>query len=791
MKLKVKQIVDAISDAKVAGNHLLLDSTVSIALTDSRSLSSPADTVFFALRTDTGDGHNYIESLYNRGVRVFVASPDRVPTLFPDALWILTERTLEALQAVGRSIRSMHSEVPVIAITGSRGKTVVKEMLNSMLVPEVPMAVSPRSWNSQIGVPLAMWEFDTVLPSRLGVFEAGISHCGEMESLRDILNPTLGIFTGLTDEHSRGFASEREKCSEKCQLFSDVSAVFSLPCPVFEEIFADMYPGKRLVVCPTLRELCLAVAAELKLLTAEAEVRLETLMPVSSRLDITETADGSVIAFDYFTNDLSAVRTALDDIRRRISSDMHIVAVLGDLLCVEGGEEEYYDALWHTLMEFGVKRLIAAGPVISHQAKLSSCPVKAVGCADGLGRLMDLVSMLNHYNSAVYFNGTPKSDFHQAYAQLGSRRNVTQLEINLDSIAANLRHYRSLVPSETGLVGMVKASAYGCGSLEVARTLQDAGADMIAVAVVDEGVELRLGGVTVPVIVLDPWCENLRAIFAHNLQPTLIDANEPLIAQLEDAATAEGVDTINVHVKLDTGMHRVGLSESEIPAFVEMLKHHPRVRVATTFSHLATADCLDLDDYTEGQLALFERMSSLLSSLLGYPVKRHVLNTAGITRYGRSHVYELARVGIGLYGISPLDEADRRNLNTVARLRSRVIAVRSYPAGTSVGYGCKGHLDRPSVIGTVPIGYADGIDRRLGNGHACFLINGKECPTVGNICMDLCMVDVTDCPDAYNAEVEVFGPNMPIERLSDTLGTIPYEVLARISPRVKRVYYRE
>lgn len=769
----------------------ILDKTVDRALTDSRSLAFPESTVYFSLRTGTGDGNRYLAHLYKHGVRVFVTDMRPTPALGADAAVLHVPDPLQALQQTAIAIRAKIS-CPVIGITGSRGKSIAKELLNAILSPGMRVARSPRSWNSQVGVPMSLWEAGRVHNPDVAIFEAGISHTGEMERLARIIRPEIGIFTGLTDEHNRGFESPEQKCRQKALLFRDCHTIYYIEGDALVyDTLRELYPGAQLKGASDLRTLCRAVAEDLGVDAGTAERLSADTAEVSSRIDITDTPENEVVAFDRFTCDCQGIATGLDVVRRRTTArGCDIVALLGDLQHDDGTAQETAKRLSEILLAYGVTTLIAAGRTLSQLTPLLDKRINILDIHSPAEALRYLDASAVFYN-ALYINGTGKDALQPVYSWLSSRRNVTRMEINLDALAHNYRHYRSILPPETGLVGMVKASAYGCGALEIARTLQSQGADMIAVAVVDEGVALRAGCISLPILVLDPWCENMRAIFAYNLQPTLIDSREDILLTLEEAATAQGIDTIDVHVKIDTGMHRVGLSEDELPQFVEMLGRHPRVRVRSVFSHLATADCLDLDAYTDMQLELFERMSSYLCRHLGYPIRRHVLNTAGITRYGRRNVYELARLGIGLYGITPLDDNDRRNLRPIARLVTRIIATRSYPAGTKVGYGCHGSLDRPSVIGTIPIGYADGIDRRLGNGHASFLVNGVMCPTVGNICMDLCMIDLTDCPDTGDGSVEIFGPSAPIERLSDTLGTIPYEVLARISPRVKRLYFRE
>ncbi|MCI5977807.1 MAG: alanine racemase [Bacteroidales bacterium] len=799
--MTVQELSDTVS-AHYAGEPGMLSRNITLPLTDSRSLFDPEATVFFALRTAVGrDGHSFIPELYAAGVRVFVVDKEFTAAgAYPQAAFLTVDSPMRALRQSAAALRTaFHGKV--VGITGSRGKTIVKEMLYAYASAAMRVCRSPRSYNSQIGLPLSLWQLTP--EAQMGVFEVGVSRKGEMEALAQILRPEVGIFTALTDEHSAGFASDREKCREKARLFRDCrTIVYDGSNPVIESVLQEMYPGKELIPCDSYAAMVRAVAGDLG---------VEMPAPVKSRIDFTDTDAGTTLALDHFTCDVSGLTTALDALRRRnrdrpghvsahhaAEAAQRLTVVLGDLVCNSADKDAEYARLGRVLTFFGVSRLITAGPEIALRAmEYAEMPFEVSALTDDLQAQVPV-------NSSLYINMTDKAAAKELYYGLATRRNVTRMEVNLDALAANWDVYRSLVPPETRLIGMIKADGYGCGDLEVARTIQGLGAAMVAVAVVDEGVALRRGGVTIPILVLDPWCENMRAIFANNLQPTIIDGSEEMLNLLEQNATAEGVHDIYVHLKFDTGMHRVGLHIDDIDGFVERLSRHPRIHIASVFSHLATADCLDKDSYTDGQLELFHTMTDRLISGLGYPVKRHILNTAGITRYAHKHVYEMARLGIGLYGILP-DESlapMTPRLSPVARLVTRVIALNRYPAGTTVGYGCRGVLTRPSVIATIPVGYADGIDRHLGRGAASFLVGGVPCPTVGNICMDLCMIDVTDAVAAAEAdsaatpveigtEVEIFGPNAPIERLATILDTIAYEVLARISPRVRRLYFRE
>ena len=751
-------------------------------ITDSRSLLFTADTVFFALNGNANNGHNYVTHLYRQGVRCFVTGLDFDTRNFADVNILKVKSPLAALQTLGASQRRLMS-AQVIAVTGSRGKTVVKEMLTAMASPEVCVSSSPRSWNSQVGVPLSLCMMNN--DCDFAIVEAGISAPAEMSALADIIKPNIGIFTGITDEHRRNFADADQQLSEKLTLFGSCNTVLTVNG--YADSIRKRYPDTRVIECDGYANICRKALQVMGIPVSDI-----ICAPAETRIDITDNVNGNVVACDRFTCSYDGIFTALDTVRRRVHGSKNIVAVLGDLVNVcDRRCDDVYTRLGDALFSYGVTEIIALGPELARHAADWKYPI-AVNAFDSMDELMNSGATETLYNRCIYINTGDKSLSVELYNRLSNNRNITKLEVNLDSLAHNFNVYRSMLPPTTGLVGMIKASGYGCGSVEVARTLQSIGADMVAVAVVDEGVEIRRNGISLPILVLDPWCDNMNLIFAYNLEPTVIEPSEHMLRQIDEAARNQNIDVARVHLKFDTGMHRVGLSEDEIPGFLDLLKRFPRIKIESVFSHLATADCLDLDDYTEQQIATFTRMSDLVCRSLPYKERRHILNTAGIVRYGRKYTFEMARLGIGLYGLSALPEGfEGSKLRPVASLFTRIITKRRYPAGTCVGYGCKGRLKRDSVIATLPIGYADGIDRRLGCGNAYFLVDGKPCPTVGNICMDLCMIDITDVPEPKSSLVEIFGPNAPIQRLADTLGTITYEILAKVSPRVQRVYYKE
>ncbi len=788
MKISINEL------AALTGSNLIQpqsgDSIVSIPLTDSRSLTDASQSIFFALRTPGNDGHLFIENLYQKGVRAFVVNEMPQSLKDSDAAIIQSDNVAEILTASGRISRD-RAHCPVIGITGSQGKTVIKEMLNAMLYDEFNIARSPRSWNSQIGVPQSLWLIDD--DTQLAIIEAGISKPGEMDKLADIIRPTIGIFTSLTDEHSQAFDSPEQKCQEKAKLFKTCDhIIYPNDDKVIGDTLTALYPSERLhAVSDGAQGICLEIARLLGVDTEKAKKRLADSESFSARIDITDTPNNVAIAYDHYTCDVQGISNALDYIKRRMPREHSLSIIIDDLMCAPRNEAAEYHKLEDVLTQSGVTSITTIGETAAKYVATFAHPFKLI-LAKSPEEAVRLMSVNSLFNSTLYLVGNDKTRLTAMRDHLELNRHLTVLNINLDALSENFKRYKSMIPKSTGIVAMIKASAYGCGDVEVARTVQALGGDYLAVAVVDEGAKLRAAGVSMPILVLDPWCRNPHAIVYNGLEPTIIAPDENLLGLLDRTVAEMSYSEYPIHIKLDTGMHRVGLSEQQLPEFIEMLAKYPHLKVASLFSHLATADELTMNDYTQFQLDKFKRMTDYISSRLNYPVKKHILNTAGITRYGDKHHYDLVRLGIGLYGISPLDSADQAQLKCVASLKTTIIAVSSYGAGETVGYGRRGVLTRNSRIATLPIGYADGIDRHLGCGAASFLVRGKMCPTVGNICMDLTMIDITDCPEAqWGDSVEIFGANAPINRLSDTLHTIPYEILTSISPRIKRLYFRE
>ncbi len=807
-----------------------------IPLTDSRSLSDATRTVFFALRTPTGDGHRYIPELYRRGVRHFVVTPDsnlssQLPDDFPDAEFLTVDSPLKALQDFAAEKRQAFGG-KVIGITGSLGKTMVKEWLCSLMSPEWNICRSPRSYNSQIGVPLSVWRLSD--SSNLGIFEAGISRAGEMERLVGIIRPDIAVITNIGPAHDEGFISQEEKIKEKLMLGRDAGIlVYCADDRRLAETALSLYPEKthiswsidgksqdaplKISLRPTpdgktgltykygeeksREEVCLPfdnkwevenVITALAVMLAcnyddiTIKTRLERLYPIGTRLQVSAGVNDSLIVHDDYTCDLSSLSIALDFSARRMTAGRNLTVILSDMEADGADLSSTYRQAGELLRMRNVSRLIGIGGEISRHFPETEIAGKCYPSAEAFLRE---ATPTDFSSELILVKGVPGQDFDKIVNHLEAKTHETILEVNLDAMVDNFNFFRSKLKPTTGLVAMVKASGYGAGSLELAKTLQAHGAAYLAVAVGDEGAELRRAGITMPIMVLNPMVLNYTQLFDNRLEPEIFSFDS-LQAIIFEARRA-GITDYPIHLKIDTGMHRLGFREEELPRLFELLDKQPEVKVTSVFSHLATADCLDQDAYTRSQLEYFTRCSEKIVSHFPYKVLRHVLNTAGILRFPE-HQFDMARLGIGLYGIPVLNNGMETQLRPISTLRSVIIALRRWDETETVGYGRRGVLSRPSLIATVPIGYADGFNRHCGRGNWKVAVNGHLCPTVGNICMDTCMIDVTDVPGVRTGDpVVIFGPDNPVTDMAELLDTIPYECLTAVSPRVRRVYYRE
>ena len=829
MNYSITEISNAL---EVTGGRIIdEDAIVSQLLTDSRSLTMPEETIFFALRTEGGDGHNYIPDLFDKGVRNFVVASDYYPQ--PEcagANYIAVESPLDALQALATFHRRRFRELPVIGITGSRGKTAVKEWLYQLLKEDYRIVRSPRSFNSQIGVPLSLWDIDN--NTDLAIIEAGISRVGEMDNLQAMIRPTIGIITNLGSEHNDGFASMQQKAQEKAKiLFNCEGIVYCADDPLVTHTIAllvesdvaqemswsrnhcdaplqvdgtertersttlhytyDDEPGTVTIPFTADRDLnnaitCLAVLLYMGLDRDTIAQRMAALTPVGTRLNVIEGVNNCTVIVDSYTSDYNSLTPALNFMTRR-AGNRPCTVILSDLSTESYSGDELYIRVSELLKTKRVNRLIGIGKEMCRYSHYFEGMPLTHFYNDTQEFISD-VTKGDFEDETVLIKGDPSFGFSQIIDLLEAKQHITVMEVDLNALAHNFKFFKSLIKPGTKTVGMVKASGYGAGSYEIAKTLQDCGCDYLAVAVHDEGVDLRKASITMPIIVLNPNGVNYKAMFQYRLEPELynLDMGWELIKE----GKKYGVKDFPVHIKIDSGMHRLGFTREELPQLIEMLKGQSVIKPASVFTHLAVADEPEQDDYTKAQFDYFDACSEQLQQSFDHQIMRHVLNTSGIVRFPERQ-YDMVRIGIGLYGIRTLFDGSEAALKPVSALRSIIISIKEWPSGTTVGYGRHGVLERDSRIATVNIGYADGFDRHFGNGRVSMWVAGKLCPTVGNVCMDAVMIDVTDVPCKVGDTVEIFGEHVPVEQLSEARGTIPYEILTSIAPRVKRVYYRE
>lgn len=808
------------------------DIAISTILTDSRSLLRAEGVLFVALRTSSGDGHRYIGELYQRGVRAYLVEemPEAYAEAYPNANFVCVRNALSALQRIARHHRE-HFTIPVVGITGSNGKTIVKEFMHTLLGDVAGRVFrSPRSYNSQIGVPLSLLQLSH--DDQMAIIEAGISMPGEMSRLSPIIAPTMGILTSIGSAHSEHFASQTALLEEKLRLFAQANVLVApMDIPNLREAINTQGLQCRLMgwskvdkrafvfvrkveISQAGAELCLEVAGTqyqgISPLTDNASIenaltalcaiaalhlewlphaigRLPLLRPVSMRMEVKESYRGNIIINDAYCNDLDSLRIALDFQRRRIHHSGHrAVVVLSDIEQSSLEAEALYRILQRLLCEYGVAEVYTIGEHIAHLHHTAS-PI-SIHHYESTEALLASSALKRMEHTCILLKGARRFGFERIYRELSRLEHQTTLEIDLSAVRHNLAYYRSLLPARHRLICMIKADGYGIGAVELARTLQESRVNYLAVAAADEGKALRLSGISSPIIVMNPALSSSDTLFRHGLEPEVYSLS--LLKELTIEAQRCGIEGYPIHLKIDTGMHRLGLTPSELDEALSLLGSSSTLRVASVFSHLAAADEPTLDDYTHKQAQALEVAYRRVEQVLGYRPLLHLLNSAGIERFCNQYAYDAVRLGIGLYGSTPTKHS---SLKPVARLVTTILQIRHLDQGSSVGYGCRGRVSSPSRIAVLPIGYADGLRRVLSNGSWQVEIHGKLCPIVGNICMDTCMVDVTEVIDATEGDqVVIFGSNLcSLERMAEAAGTISYEILTTLSLRIQRLYYQE
>ena len=808
-------------------------------LFDSRLLVDAENTLFFALSGGRNDGHKYINDLYEKGVKTFVVNENYVKNGCDDAVFIAVDDTLSALQKLASYHRSQF-DIPVVGITGSNGKTVVKEWLYQILSPSMSVCRSPKSYNSQIGVPLSVWQMNS--SNEVALFEAGISRPGEMDKLRDIIKPTIGVFTNIGPAHGKNFKDIQQKIEEKIKLFDKIGKL--IYCSDNKEIseivekhsintfswsktdksadlfvseinitdntnISAIYQNKKIqITIPFIDDAsienainCWSVALLLGLPNNVIAERMAHLEAVEMRMELKAGVRNCLIINDSYNNDRNALAIALDFMNAQHHDNK--VLILSDILQSELKEEDLYKNVAQLIENKGVDTFIGIGEALcssflaeNRGAEKSALPKIHLNRKIQSFFYKTTTDFLNNHpmkmfeNQIVLLKGARSFEFERIMKVLQQKSHETILEINLDNLVKNLNYYRGKLKKDTKMMVMVKAFAYGSGNYEVSNVLAFHHVDYLTVAYADEGVELRHKGIKLPIMVMTPETNTFDIIIKHGLEPDIYSFR--CLSQLEDAINqldTELKEPVGIHIKVDTGMHRLGFLPEDIDALIERIKTNPKIRIMSVFSHFATSDMPEEDAFVMHQVEQFEMMSQKIVAAFPYKIMRHLLNTAGITRF-TEYQYDMVRLGIGVYGVPVCDE-DRGKLHNVMSLKTTIKQIKEYDAGETVGYGRHGKITKPTRIAVVPIGYADGLRRELGNGNACFWVNGKAAPIVGNVCMDLTMIDVTgiDCQEDDTAVL--FDDNHPIEIIANACNTIPYEIMTRISQRVKRIYVKE
>ncbi|HOY30499.1 MAG TPA: bifunctional UDP-N-acetylmuramoyl-tripeptide:D-alanyl-D-alanine ligase/alanine racemase [Bacteroidales bacterium] len=798
-------------------------------LIDSRKIVSAENSLFFALVTRKNNGHNYLSDLYEKGIRNFVVSsfPENTDN-YPEAAFILVKDTLAALQALAAHHRRQFN-MPVIGITGSNGKTIVKEWLFQLLAPDKNIVRSPKSYNSQIGVPLSVWEMQP--ENDLAIFEAGISEPEEMKILQPIINPTIGIFTNIGAAHEKNFIDIRQKVGEKLNLFTKTETLIYcsdnydiqdriIQSGIFrknhffswgyknkpdlkilkidknqnQSIITAAYKSNDISVCIPFTDdasienaiHCWSLMLYLGYENTMISERMQTLVPVAMRLELKAGINNCSIINDSYSSDLNSLVIALDFMNQQ-KQHQNKTVILSDILQSSLADDVLYAEIANLLVSKGVSRIIGIGPCISRYENLF--PVKKSFFID-TDAFLEKVPGSAFHNETILIKGARIFVFEQISRMLQQKSHETVLEINLNALVHNLNYYQSKIKNGTKVMAMVKALSYGSGGYEIANVLQYHNIDYLAVAYADEGIELRKAQISTPIMVMNPEEESYGLLSKYDLEPEIYNFRTlRLLIETITAYETKEQQKLPIHIKIDTGMHRLGFLPEETDELIRVLKQNNSIEVRSVFTHLAASENKNEDEFSRQQIHTLEKVCAQLRQEITTPFMVHVLNSAGISRFTGAH-FDMVRLGIGLYGISFYEE-EQQNLQNVSTLRTIISQIKTISESDSVGYGRKWTAHKKTRIAIVPIGYADGLNRRLGNGNGYLIVNGIKAPVIGNVCMDMCMIDITNIDASEGDTVYVFNDPDTIKELADKLDTIPYEVLTSVSGRVKRIYYYE
>jgi alanine racemase len=814
LTLTLRNIIPILKAHWVGENDVAVIDAISI---DSRSLQNGENTMFFAISGPNNDGHTYINELIDKGVRHFVVT--YIPeTVTGKANFLVVENTLDALQKFAAYYRSLF-DFPIIGITGSNGKTIIKEWLNFLLSPDYNIIRSPKSYNSQVGVPLSILGIKE--KHNLGIFEAGISTMHEMEKLEKIIRPTIGILSNIGSAHDEGFSSVADKIKEKLKLFTSVNVLILNKNKTIQAFVnpkiktfswcsdnksADVYITKKNLGDLTELQVtykedtfpilipfqdqasienaihCMMVMLYFGYNPKVIQTRMAQLYPVEMRLKVKNGMYNCTLIDDSYSSDFQSLKIALDFLEHQKQHKKKTI-ILSDIFQSGLNNDELYSQVSQLIISNKINRVIGIGETISQYKNkfINGTTFKNVA------EFMNAFDHLTFENETILIKGARDFHFEQIVSMLEEKTHETVLEINLNAISHNLNFFKSKLAPKTKLMVMVKAFGYGNGGFEIAKLLEHHKVDYLGVAFADEGISLKSAGINVPIMVMNPETTSFSAIIQHQLEPEIYSI-KGLKAFLK-IAEQKKLKHFPIHLKIDTGMHRLGFEEEHLSELIAILKGNETVQIKSILSHLATSDDLKHDAFAQSQIALFEQLSTQLITELKIKPIRHILNTSGISNYPDAQ-YDMVRLGIGLYGISN-DEEEQKFLENVGTLKSVISQIRTIEAGESVGYGRRFMAEKNTKIATIPIGYADGIRRSWGNEVGYVVINGKEAKIIGSVCMDMLMVNVTEIDCKEGQSVIIFGENPTVNLMAKALNTIPYEILTGISQRVKRVFFRE
>ncbi len=821
MSLKLQEI-ELILNSTVVGNTN--ERIINELATDSRRVNFPDTAIYFAIKGKNHDGHQYIDECYRKGVRCFVCEVNPDTDAYADATFFLVNNSILALQKVAAAHRNKFI-IPIIGITGSNGKTIVKEWLNQLLSPVFQIIRSPKSYNSQIGVPLSVWNIET--EHSLGIFEAGISEPGEMNALAEVIRPSIGIFTTLGEAHLENFPSKQDLAKEKAKLFRlsevviypkkldiitdalhliapdtkhftwslegdgdvNISEVRFFEKKIFFDFHSYRFQGSIEIPFGDIASLENAVSALTACIYLGLDPNLfantfKKLHPVELRMQIVVGSNNNVVINDAYSSDIHSLEIALDYMERH-SKGKPTLVILSDIVQSGWSPEKLHEKINQLLVNKKTERIFGIGPGFIEYKHKYQIPGTFFNTTE---ELLKEIKPNEHSGRMILVKGAREFRFERVVNLFREKSHETVLEVDLAAIAHNMHFFKRKIGPSTKLMVMVKAGGYGTGSAEIAKTLEFNKADYLAVAYIDEGIALREAGVSLPIMVLNSELSGMKAMVQNKLEPEIFsfDSLKALLQTLEDT---QYPGLYPVHIKLDTGMHRLGFESDHIEELCNQLNMQRRLHVVSIFTHLAAADAPQHDDFTQQQISLFELMSSQIAKTLGYQPLLHAANTGAIQRHPNAR-FDMVRLGIGLYGISTIPE-EQSSLRTVATLKTTISQIKQIKKGESIGYNRAYIAQKDMTIATIPVGYADGLRRNLSNEKGSVWINGSVCNIVGNVCMDMTMIDISNATAKEHDEVIVFGAQHDISIIAANSGTIPYEILTSISHRVNRRYIEE